>query len=145
LTVPHSEVAQKDRVCRYLASEKARWEPAEGEHASRFVFDARRAVQLAKRHGKREVGWQLLVEIGAFEEALALSTTYEERVSVIEEVSAYLWSCFSSHDEMPANRGCQPIAGGLHSSKLDCTSIYLLQALSWLSWLVLPRVSSTNV
>jgi hypothetical protein len=72
--------------CRYLASPKARWTLLEADHASPFVFDARRAVQLAKKHNKREVGWQLLLEIGAYEEALALSSTYEERLAVIEEV-----------------------------------------------------------
>lgn len=75
--------------CRYLDSDKARWtdeERAEARHSGPFVFDARRAVQLAQQHGKRRAAMQLLVELEAFEDALALASSYDERLSVVEEV-----------------------------------------------------------
>lgn len=61
--------------------------PAPPAAAHPFVFDAFRAVRLAKTHGKLAAARRILVELNAFEAAIELAETYAEGLSVVEEVS----------------------------------------------------------
>lgn len=61
--------------------------PAEGAASLHpFVFDAFRAVRLAKAHGKRSAARRILVELHAFEAAIELASNYAEGLAVVEEV-----------------------------------------------------------
>ena len=71
--------------CRYLDAPEAH---AADAHDGGVVHrcDARRAVRLAVKHGKRLAAMQLLASLRAFDDALALAETYDERLAVVEEV-----------------------------------------------------------
>lgn len=58
-----------------------------------FVFDAFRAVRLAKAHGKRAAARRILVELHAFEAAIELASSYAEGLAVVEEVQPPLARC----------------------------------------------------
>lgn len=60
--------------------------PATAAASHPFVFDAFRAVRLAKAHGKVASARRMLVELNAFEAAIDLAATYAEGLSVVEEV-----------------------------------------------------------
>ena len=61
-------------------------QPAAAVASHPFVFDAFRAVRLAKAHGKVASARRMLVELNAFEAAIELAETYAEGLSVVEEV-----------------------------------------------------------
>lgn len=58
-----------------------------------FVFDAFRAVRLAKAHGKYAAARRILVELHAFEAAIELAPTYAEGLAVVEEVLPAPFPC----------------------------------------------------
>lgn len=51
-----------------------------------FLFDAQRAVRLAQHYGHKSVACKLLVQLNAFEQAIALAETFEEGILVSSEV-----------------------------------------------------------
>jgi hypothetical protein len=77
------------RCRRYLDSSDARAAPEERARSgccSGFMFDVHRAVRLAKKHGKHKAAMQLLLMLRSYDDALAVAETYDERLSVVEEV-----------------------------------------------------------
>ena len=78
-------------MCSYIDAPEARLPSPPGAPAV-LRCDARRAARLAARHGKRAAARQLLAALHAFDDALALAHTYDERLAVVEEVrgSCYL-------------------------------------------------------
>lgn len=74
---------------RYLDSLEATTAPEERGRSgcsNGFMFDAHRAVRLAKKHSKHKAAMQLLLMLRSYEDALAVAETYDERLCVVEEV-----------------------------------------------------------
>eukprot|EP00892_Ulva_mutabilis_P012108 jgi/Ulvmu1/926/UM102_0009.1 len=100
-----------------------------------FVFDAFRAVRLAKAHGKRAAARRILVELHAFEAAIELASNYAEGLAVVEEapdrhMQRRLWlsvlrRVMESQPQRAANGDSEPCIdkqGGKPAARLSRTA-----------------------
>jgi hypothetical protein len=85
----------RNPVCSYIDSPLSRYPPSaeraqfqDDSASGPFIFDPFRAVRFAKAGGKKAAARAILSELRAFEEALALSDTYTQGLSAIEEVQS---------------------------------------------------------